>query len=79
MTHLELVPSDCADNVLSVSLMLPFSSLVLGESDDSTWYFLVSILDNACKAILVSEDCNEKSTQKLINNNYLLNKSEVFT
>lgn len=65
MTHLELVPSDCADNVLSVSLMLPFSSLVLGESDDSTWYFLVSILDNACKAILVSDDYKKKKYTKV--------------
>ena len=74
ITHLELVPSDCADSVLSVSLMLPFSSRVLDESDDSTWYFLVSILDNACKAILVRDDYNEKkvSAQWSIKGNNLL-------
>ena len=71
---MELVPSDCAESVLSVSLMLPFSSRVLDESDDSTWYFLVSILDKACKAILVRDDYIEKkvSTQWSIKGNNLL-------
>lgn len=57
MTHLELRPSECTDSVLSVSLVLPFSSLVLNESEEPLWYFLVSILDKACSAILVREDC----------------------
>ena len=57
MTHFEFVASVCAESVLSASLRLPLSSLVLAdESDDPLWYFLVSILDKACKAILVRDD-----------------------
>ena len=56
--------------MLSASLRLPLSSLVLDESDDPLWYFLVSILDKACKAILVSDDWIEKKgeTVTFVNN-----------
>ena len=66
MTHLELRPSECTDSVLSVSLVFPFSSLVLNESEEPLWYFLVSILDKACSAILVREDCVSDRKKKQI-------------
>ena len=62
--------SDCVDTVLSASLKLPLSSLVRDDSEESLWYFLVSILDNACKAILVREDCRiDKVSFVFVNKN----------
>ena len=74
ITHFELVASDCADMVLSASLMLPVSSLVCSESDDPLLYFLVSILDKACKAILVREDYIEETVK--INVTFVMKKKK---